>query len=349
MPFQPINFAGIPPQRRTFGVDDLMKSFEQSYKLMQMPDELKRQKEAQELANAFQKMKMQQYPREQELSNALTEEKIKELQRKQNTPYSMFENLPPGDLGQILGSEILKNTNPELYEQWKQKRDVEQEKTKELTRRYKTLTDTTDYRLMTPAGKNQTEGWLRALGYDDIQNGINDLRKAGSLANLAESKGVDISTLQPNYAPTAANITATKNRSALISEIDALTPLVSKPMAKVQPKIFKYSPSQIAGAIGNMSTDDQAQILAARALQPEMASLRFRALQGTVGIEAVRELTESSLGNLKIFESLVKPEVYEKMQKYMSEWIKTGTEAYEKSMYGEKGGKKQMSDPLGIR
>lgn len=61
MPFQPINFAAIQPQGSPFSrdlVDNLMKG----YQAGQMPYQMQRQAEQEQLANAFQKMKNEQEP-----------------------------------------------------------------------------------------------------------------------------------------------------------------------------------------------------------------------------------------------------------------------------------------------
>jgi hypothetical protein len=55
-----------------------------------------------------------------------------------------------------------------------------------------------------------------------------------------------------------------------------------------------------------------------------MASLRLKAMGGQVGIEAIREVQEASMANVKSFQSLVSPAVYKQAQQYMTNWISQG-------------------------
>lgn len=61
MPFQPINFAGIAPRQNSF-LTNLVSNIAKGYQLGQMPAQMERQSEMEQLRNAFQKLKNEQEP-----------------------------------------------------------------------------------------------------------------------------------------------------------------------------------------------------------------------------------------------------------------------------------------------
>lgn len=93
MPFQPINFAALQPQGSPFAqnfIDNIVKG----YQAGQMPYQMQRQAEQEQLANAFQKMKNQQEPErfQNEQQNTLAEQ----ILRKANA--DKINTMLPSDL-----------------------------------------------------------------------------------------------------------------------------------------------------------------------------------------------------------------------------------------------------------
>ncbi len=80
MPFQPINFLNVPIQRGSFLPEDLVERWKQGFQAGQMPAQMKRTAESEELANALNRMKIQNQPENERLQQALMQEKIKQLQ-----------------------------------------------------------------------------------------------------------------------------------------------------------------------------------------------------------------------------------------------------------------------------
>lgn len=77
MPFQPINFANIKPQGNPF-FRDLVENLATGYQAGQLPQQLERQRQKEELANAMQKLLVQEQPQKfgeesqgRQLSNAM--------------------------------------------------------------------------------------------------------------------------------------------------------------------------------------------------------------------------------------------------------------------------------------
>src|SRR5690606_6694261 len=130
-------------------------------------------------------------------------------------------------------------------------------------------------------------------------------------------------------------------------------------LGKYQNKIKGYSINQIADAISGENPDMQARALAARALVPELNSLRLKIMGGNIGIEALNELKHTSLGELKVVESLIDSKTFEQAQKYMNQWIDEASGIRYKSLIGnsmlktklQKGAEAESNmdnDPLGL-
>lgn len=160
---------------------------------------------------------------------------------------------------------------------------------------------------------------------------INMFNKGKTVDQMAIEQGYDPNNKpEPVYPLTSSGQTQLKMRQAANAEIKVLGDKISKAMSPYSRKILGYSPVQIVEAMKGENKDSQAKLLAARALQPELASIRLRMGGGNVGIEAIREMTNSSMGHIGSFESLVSPEVYEKTNEYVDKWLTEAVEAANK-------------------
>ena len=82
-----------------------------------------------------------------------------------------------------------------------------------------------------------------------------------------------------------------------------------------------------------MKPEEQAEILAANALQPEFAGLRAKALQGTqIGVELIDKMQKSVLAKMNVIEGLVSPEVYQLMSQKINNYIEQANGAYNQSL-----------------
>jgi hypothetical protein len=169
--------------------------------------------------------------------------------------------------------------------------------------------------------KNQQLGQAMGMGYD--ANTAQQLLMSGhTMADLANAKGIDPNNMpSPIYPMTSGALALAQKRNMAASEINTLNPILTNAVAPYAQRFAGYSPKQIADQISNDNPDAQAQFLAAKALQPEMAALRVKAMNGQVGIEAMREVMNASMGNIKSFQSLVNPKVYASAQQYTDQWI----------------------------
>jgi hypothetical protein len=143
-----------------------------------------------------------------------------------------------------------------------------------------------------------------------------------TIEDLARSKGVDPSNMpSPIYPTTQAQLTQIQRRNQALAEINTLEPTISNAIAPYSRRFAGFSPAQVADSITGDNPDQQAQYLAARAIMPEMSALRVKAMGGQVGVEAINEITDASMGNLGAFGPTVSPKVYKAAQGYVTQWL----------------------------
>lgn len=187
-----------------------------------------------------------------------------------------------------------------------------------------------DFKSLPPTEKSYLIAQAAGMGVEP-QTAAMYFNNGGTLNSLASSKGLDQNNLPaPIYAATPQTVQLIQRRSQALNEINTIQPQITSGMAPYARQFNGYSPSQIADAIQNDNPDQQARFLAARALMPEMASLRLKAMGGNIGIEAIKEVNNQSMGNIKSFQSLVSPKVYTAAQNYVDNWINQGAEAANK-------------------
>lgn len=364
MPFKPIDFASIEPQGNP-ALRDFVQNLAKGYQAGQLPQKLERERQKEELANQMQTLLVQEQPQkfgeesqQRQLKNAFqsllnkeqpgkfgSEQESRAMERalhqaninKLNTEASLpfGGNLPPGDVGQALYTNMIKSKYGENSPEYKDARasyEANLEKTKAQTERTGQLMGGASFRAMPAAEKTRAMAYASGMQYDPVEAG-KLFAQGYTLQDLADKKGVKLEDVEPNYALPSPLITQQKNRNAFISEINNLEKNISVPMSKVSRKVAGYSPVQIWGTIsGKMSADEQGQILAARALQPELAAIRNRAAGGAVGIQAIQKMQNAVLGQLNVVESTVSPEAYAAMSKYVDKWLNEAVGAYSNSL-----------------
>lgn len=163
------------------------------------------------------------------------------------------------------------------------------------------------------------------------QEAIKAYYNGETVGSLAQQRGLDPNNLPtPLYAATPATVQLIQRRNQALNEINSIEPQITAGMSPYARQFAGYSPTQIADAMKNDNPDQQARFLASRALMPEMASLRLKAMGGNIGIEAIKEVNNQSMGNIKSFQGLVSPKVYTSAQNYVDQWINQGANAANK-------------------
>lgn len=194
------------------------------------------------------------------------------------------------------------------------------------------------------------------MGYSPTE-AIKAFREEGKgLDDLAKAKGFNPDNLpDPIYPNSTKDISMIKQRKGALKELESIDKDISEWAGDYSAKFFGYSPQQTIDAIKNTNTEKQAQALAARALAPEMSYLRLMVANGKATVHAIKNLEDTSLVRMKIFEPLVKQDVWRKMQglvhNSLERAMKKSFEAYNVTAKKKyiKNSLNKDNDPLGIR
>jgi NACalpha-BTF3-like transcription factor len=158
-----------------------------------------------------------------------------------------------------------------------------------------------------------------------IDEATRELAKGTSLDKLYEKHGFDPKNPpEPDFLSTQGNITKLKDRQAALKEMQVISKFVKEGLGPYSKTYGQYSPAQIADALKGKNDDQQAKFLAARGLVPELTGLRLMAANAKATVHAIKSMQEKSMMNIKIFESLVKPEVWQKAQDLMDHVLDKG-------------------------
>ena len=237
--------------------------------------------------------------------------------------------------------------------------NVGQEHTELITKRSKDVIAGNSFDKLPTNDKKQAVALMKGMGADPVAS-VQWLRSGKSPTDYANEHGVDISTVEPDYALGEQNIKMAQQAASNMDELDSLEKHITGGLGEYQNKIMGYSMEQIKDALDGTNPEKQGKALAARALLPELSALRLKIAGGNIGIEALREMEHKSLGQMKVFESLVDKKVYKEAQKYMKDWINEAGKVRIKSLNKfsmlktrlQKGAEAESgmgNDPLGLR
>jgi hypothetical protein len=382
MPFKPIDFANIQPQGNPF-FRDLVENLAKGYQAGQLPAQMQRQKQKEELENALNKLHLEEEPtkfgeesQKRQLENALSKYKVQEEPQRfgseqstaameralhqtninkinQEAALPFAGHLPSGEIGQAFALNMIKakyGEDSQVYKDAKERYDVDVAHQKATTDRQVNLINSGQFRMLNADDKRRVIAYAASpeLHYTPDE-AAKELSSGKTLQDLANARGVNLADVHPNYALTTPVITQSQTRNAFISEIGELQKDLIEPLAKVSRKVGGYSPELLWGQIsGKMSPEEQGKILAANALQPELAGLRARTLGAqNVGIELVKEMETKALADLKTVEGLVSPEAYRSMSYHINNYIERANEAFNRSLYNQSqlGGSSNRGEP----
>lgn len=238
----------------------------------------------------------------------------------------------------------------------KEELDTRRANAKTLGASREKMTALRNWNSLTPDQKENIMAQGRSLGFSDDQL-LQAYEQGLTNYDLALSQGLteeQAKDLDKNFAPTGATRTAIQTTEGALAEEEWIAPHITDAMKPYSRKIFGSSPAFLKDAFStNPQTQEKvAKALAARAIQPEMAGFRSRAAGGSNAHRALEEITHSSLNEMRIFEAQVSPEVYERAQTILSEWIQGMGKARIDAMKGKNPSAKKAlddNDPLGLR
>ena len=302
-------------------IDEQVKSYkEQSNRKNQLfPEELKKQQLANQLAKLQQDQYIPKTQAETDYKNALTSRM--NFQQK-NPLYGQS-----GAAGQIGAAQISDPKTAKLImnslTQQQAQRQAQAELNSKRAQGY-------DFNTLPMNDRSYLLSQAAGLGIEPNE-ALKRFNRGETIDQMASQEGYDPHNKpEPVYPLTPAGQTQLKQRQAANAEIKVLGKRISDAMAPFSRQISGYSPVQVSQALSGKKPDQQAKLLAARALQPELAAIRLRMGGGNVGIEAIREMTHSSMGPIKNLQGLVSPEVYSKTNEYVDQWLTEAVEAANK-------------------
>lgn len=207
------------------------------------------------------------------------------------------------------------------------------------------LINSHEWNSMTPSVKENVIALGNGLGIrpDVLIKGMTQGKTFQDIAQEHGYKPKDIENVTSKYLATSGNVKLENERQKKVAELNVIEDHVTEALAPYIGTIGGYSMLQTIDALKGESPDKQARYFAARALQPELAAIRINVMGGNVGQGAIEEMVHSALGSSKVIQGLVKPEVYKKMQHYITEWLKEGSAAATESIYGRGGSTKNRS------
>lgn len=379
MPIPFVDFSKIPTQDSAVG--HIFENILKGYAMSKEPQKMQEEQSARELANKLRSMEVEHKPKEYELNdkqkslaNSLQakalehyEEKFglerdlkkAQIQKALNPSSSAQSSLKPsGSIANALYIQDLESKfgadDPRVVAA-KKAQEIEQHSKEVNTQTKEKYANSLAYRSLPTDEKKRAVALLTGMGIDPTE-GEKLLVEGKSLTEIAKEKGVNKDDVIPVYPLGGENIKQTQRRGAFVNELAVLDKHITESLGKYQNKIGGYSLQQMADAVRGEDPDFQGKVLAARALGPELSSLRLKAAGANIGIEAIKELQNKSLGNLKILESTVDTKAYVAMQKYMNQWLYEANKEFERTLsdYGRIGKSQKTSnanmgnDPLGL-
>ncbi len=347
--------------------EDVLKG----YKMEKEPAKMREEQSARELANQLSKLDVEHKPKEyalndqhKSLANALQSKALEHYEEKFNLEKDYKTALIQKALQQKVGGTP--KANGELANFIVSHPDASQEDIRNayeeihgsklaheqaVTERSKDITSGTGFDKLPVDEKKRAVGLTTAMGIDPVE-GTQLLRSGKSLEQIAKDKGQELSDLVPVYPLGTENVKQLQRRSGYVAELKNLEQKVAKPLSKYPAKIRGYSLEQIADSLDNKNPEEMGQVLAARALSPEIAALRLKVAGGNIGIEAINELTNKSMGQMNIIEGLVDTPTYLATQKYITQWLEDAAESFQKNQedYGRlKSRQKSSEAEVGIK
>lgn len=321
MPFQPIDFANIAPQGNPF-MRDLVDNLASGYKAGQLPAQLNRQRQEEELKNAFQGMLNQEQPekfRSEMMTaaiqralgeantnkiNTMTPLEAKELQLKNEmypdlTKAQIQSAMAMAKMRQFGGSGVGAGGKEEILFQ-------------NLVNR--------DNPGLTPEQVYEASNVLR-MGGDTLSDGT----KLNPLSPAAMSS-LDRIT---KYGTTSPLITGNIRGEQAEAEIDALAKHAQAGLKPYGDTYLGYSPAQI---VDTFKKDDASQerlgkFIGAKQLQYEIAQNQIKLANGQPGVTSTQELMDLGMQNIRASFPMLTGKAREAAQNYFIEGLKKGFQA----------------------
>lgn len=180
------------------------------------------------------------------------------------------------------------------------------------------------------------------------------LASGKSMKDLLFQHGInDESEVEPVYQLTGSAQTQLLQRQFASKEADYLSKFITDATGDYARTVAGYSPKLIQEQLAGKNEEQQARMLAARGLAPELINLRLVLANAKSTVSAQNQLRDKAMLDLKNFRTLTTPKVWTRMQQIMDSELQNMFK-HAKTGFGQKVSsaltkdKAKDNDPAGI-
>lgn len=202
--------------------------------------------------------------------------------------------------------------------------------------------------------KNYMVAQLAGAGVDPSE-AVNLLSSGKTVPEILQSHGFDPSNApEPDYLPTRGNVQQLNQRKAAMAAVNSLGDAVREGLGPYSQTIGGLSPQQTLDAIMGRNKEEQVKFLAARAIVPELTTMRLTASGGRATVHAIEAMQNASLNQIKSIRALIPKDVWIAAQKEIDDQINkamnAANDSYKvgKSESSPKSSNTQSNDPFGL-
>lgn len=347
MPLQPLDFSRYFNAAQPQEAPSPLEQYFKGAGLVQGRDRANAEQQKLALANAIQeKFGMPQAEADLDLSRAAAEKARKEAMFGGNLTGHAKDAQSLYMMEQQLGADHPAVKLAKSLFEMQQKNTESNISNRESVNRHRSFS-------MLPADdKARMLAGYRALGFDEAA-AVEMISNGKTLYDAAKDQGAtdeEARNIDREYAPTASIRTQIKETEGAAAEEAYLGKKISDATSKFSKKFFGVSPALIHAGFKSdpKSVDDYAKYMAARALGPEKALLQIRMAGGSTAQQAIHEIMERTGANGRTFDAQMTPEIYNKMQKYIHEWLQEAVKRRVNAMKGQKSNSSQDGSNVSV-
>jgi hypothetical protein len=346
MAFNPINFANIETQGNPF-FRDLIENLSTGYQAGQLPAQLERKRQQEEIANAFKKLQLEEEPKKfgeesqgRQLENALNKFKVQQEPQRfgsEQSTAAFARALSQANTNKINTLTPLEATDQSLKNAWYPKLSQSTiDSQKELAKlrasgvsglgtggREEMLFQNLiakDNPNLTPEQSYEASNALR-----EGRNTLVDGTKINPLSPAAQASFDRLT----RYGTTGTLVTNAKLAAQAEKEMGVLGKYITKAIAPYGDTIAGYSPEQIMATFSNKKEDQLklGKLAAAQQLQVDFAAIQNRLNSGQSTASITNEILDSSELKIKTQWPRMSNIARQEAMRYLTEALREGLKA----------------------
>ena len=353
MPFKPIDFANIEPQGNPF-FRDLVENLSTGYKAGQLPQQLERQRQKEELANAMQKLLVEEQPQKfgeesqgRQLGNAFQALLNKEQPQKFGSEQASAAILRAFQQAQ---ANKINTMTPLEARELALKNELYPELTKSQISNNLALAKQRQlgYGVMNAGGKeelfyqNATKDANPNFTQEQLADAINRSRQGQTTLsdgitpiNITEPMARSADRIE-KYGTTGSLLTQAKTGEQAEKEIGVLSDYIVKGIGDYGDTFYGHSPKAIVDSFSNKKEDQQAlgRLMAAMQLNVELASVQERLATNKSTATITEEIMKHAQNDIKASWPFVSQVARTEQNRYLREALTKGLAERQKIKLG---------------